>query len=57
MQPLGDAAIWVPPNGIAPAMADFGLLADKILVDLNAQTRSLRNVDKAVVKGEYVGIA
>jgi len=32
-------------------------LANKIFVDLNAQTRSLRNVDEAVVKGEYVWIA
>ena len=57
MLPLGDAAIWVPPNGIAPTMTDLGLLAHKILVDLNAQTRPLRNVDEAVVKGEYVWIA
>ena len=57
MLPLGDAAIWVPPNGIAPTMTDLSLLENKILVDINAQTRPLRNVDEAIVKGEYVWIA
>src|SRR6185437_11533337 len=53
--PLGDGAVGVPPDGVAPPVSFAGPLADVVLVDLDAEARPGGDGDVPGGVGERAG--
>src|SRR6185437_12222786 len=53
--PLGDGAVGVPPDGVAPPVPFAGPLADVVLVDLDAEARPGGDGDVPSGVGERAG--